>query len=414
MRGAPPRGRGTRGRSPSVAAVVVVGMSGLALQIGAADAVQASGGHWSIVSSPSVPSQDNSLAGMTCVTGSDCWSVGDSSRFSGFSAQTLTEHWSHGAWSIIASPNVTGGSTHSNFLNAVACVSASDCWAVGNTGAGIGMGQSSAALAEHWNGTGWLIVATPDVTQRNNSLASVACVSSSDCWAAGTDTGNPFLLPAPDQTLTEHWNGKTWSIVKSADTSAASNNSLNAIACTARSNCWAAGFFAPSTSRPNQTLTEHWNGRAWSVVPSADTSPTQVNFLRSLACVAISDCWAAGEFNSGSRELTLTEHWNGKAWSIVVSSNRSRAQSNFLNALACVSGSDCWVAGFSIAGMSTPDQTLTEHWDGSAWSIVASPDAGVNLNNELSGAACTATLNCWVVGQVQGRKNFKTLTERFS
>jgi hypothetical protein len=276
------------------------------------------------------------------------------------------------------------------------------------------MGQSSAALAEHWNGIGWSIVATPDVTQRNNSLASVACVSSSDCWAAGTDTGNPFLLPAPDQTLTEHWNGKTWSIVKSADTSAVSNNSLSAIACAAQSDCWAAGSFASGTSQPYQTLTEQWNGNAWSVVPSADTSPTETDFLRSVACVAISDCWVAGEFNSGSRERTLTEHWNGKAWSMVASPNRSRAQSNFLNALACVSGSDCWVAGFSIAGTSTPEQTMTEHWDGRAWSIVTSPDAGANLNNDLFGAACTASLNCWVVGQVQGRKNLKTLTERFS
>src|SRR5438132_14227897 len=57
-------------------------------------------------------------------------------------------------------------------------------------------------------------------------------------------------------------------------------------------------------------------------------------------------------------------------WSIVPSPSVSGAPYNFLNAVACVSPSDCWAVGDYAAAKF---QTLIEHWDGTSWSIVTSP-----------------------------------------
>ncbi len=58
-----------------------------------------------------------------------------------------------GAWNMVPSPNPTGGGQ--NVLNAVAGVSPSGAWAVGQ-------GQIL-SLAEHWDGTAWSIVPSPNL-----------------------------------------------------------------------------------------------------------------------------------------------------------------------------------------------------------------------------------------------------------
>ena len=59
----------------------------------------------------------------------------------------------------------------------------------------------------------------------------------------------------------------------------------------------------------------------------AQHSATQNNVLNSVMCTSISDCWAAGYYYNGSSvPQTLTEHWNGTVWAIVTSPNTSATQ----------------------------------------------------------------------------------------
>src|SRR2546425_108891 len=73
----------------------------------------------------------------------------------------------------------------------------------------------------------------------------------------------------------------------------------------------AVGNPEPATGA-TQALTEHWDGTAWSVVPS----PTPLeSILNGVAAASTSDVWAAGSFlNSASVEQALFEHWNGRKW----------------------------------------------------------------------------------------------------
>src|SRR5437870_7375834 len=82
-------------------------------------------------------------------------------------------------------------------------------------------------------------------------------------------------------------------------------------------------------------------------------------------------------------------------WSIVTSPNTSTTQNNLLG-VTCVSASDCWTAGSYVAGSGAP-RTLIEHWDGTAWAIVTSPNASLP-NNVLSGVTCVSASDCWAVG----------------
>src|SRR5262249_15991512 len=95
-----------------------------------------------------------------------------------------------GSWTVVPTPNPAGGGQ--NILNAIAMVSPSDGWAVGE-------GQYE-SLAEHWNGSVWSIVPSPNL-QTLTDMKGVAAVSSTDVWAVGDNGG---------VGMTMHWNGSAW------------------------------------------------------------------------------------------------------------------------------------------------------------------------------------------------------------
>jgi hypothetical protein len=326
----------------------------------ATPAAGASGFTWRIVPAPG----NNSLAGVACVTASDCWAVGGA-------GETAAQHWNGNTWSIVATPD-TG--SPSNFLRAVTCVASTDCWAVG-VAASVNGTSPEQTLAEHWDGSAWSIVTTPNTSSPSNDLAGVACVTSSDCWAAGLS-----VMGLTGQTLAEHWNGSAWSIVTTPDASSLSSDFL-AVACVTASDCWAAG-----------SLAEHWNGSAWSIV----ATPGFNTAISGLTCISASDCWAVGDQGGPA---TLAEHWNGSAWSIVATGNPTLSEQDYFTGIACNGASDCWAVGYSVFSNPSPpsiQRTLAEHWNGTAWSITTTPNTPET--DSLAGVACISASDCWAVG----------------
>jgi hypothetical protein len=98
-------------------------------------------------------------------------------------------------------------------------------------------------------------------------------------------------------------------------------------------------------------------------------------------------------------EQTLIEHWDGTSWMVVTSPNTDNATDNRLNALACVSDSECWAVGHFIESNDpTTNQTLVELWDGSSWNIVSSANTSVSEPNSLNAISCTSSFECEAVG----------------
>jgi len=346
---------------------------------------------WSIVSSPNTgATQHNALRGVTCVSASECWAVGY--YLSDNAAQTLIERWDGTSWSIVSSPNTSA--TQSNFLLGVTCMSASECWAVGYY---YNDNVISQTLIERWDGTSWAIVSSPNTSTTDyNSLSGVTCVSASECWAVGYYfTGDNFV----DQTLIERWDGTSWSIVSSPNTSTTEANVLLGLTCVSASECWGVGYYYGLDDLISQTLIERWDGTSWTIVNSPNTN-TRSNVLLGVTCGSASDCWAVGDYAfTGSVLQTLIERWDGTSWEIVSSPNTSTTQSNLLYSVTCGPASDCWAVGYYIVdAVSNLNQTLIERWDGTSWEIVSSPNTSTTQSNLLYGVTCGSTPDCWAVG----------------
>src|SRR3954452_22478580 len=110
-------------------------------------------------------------------------------------------------------------------------------------------------------------------------------------------------------------------------------------------------------------------GPAWSAV-TAPNPGSAADVLTAVAAVSANDVWAVGYYsNTAGIPQTLVERWNGTAWSVVPSPNPG-AGSNYLQSVAATGLNDAWAVGYYNTG--TAYQTLILHWDGSAWTQTAS------------------------------------------
>jgi len=321
----------------------------------ATNAPAACGSSWTISTSANQGPPLDGLFGVAPVSAIDAWAVGD--RFAPSSGQyrTLIERWNGTKWSIVTSPNVSGGGSH--FLNDAAAVSATDVWAVGSHGS-----QSSSTLIEHWNGTSWQIVPSPN-SGTDSYLESVTAAGANDVWAVGYSYQEGVA-----SSLIEHWNGTSWSVV-SSPSPGSQTNVLNDVAVSPTGDVWAVGYrTSAGTTRP---LVERFAGTSWSVVSSIAAGTS--SFFEGVSVAPNGHAWAVGYQESAGTDTTLVEHWNGSGWSIVPSADPSTSL-NVLLGTAAVADNDVWAVGYAHRGGA--DQTLTEHWNGSSWSVVPSPNAG--------------------------------------
>lgn len=287
-------------------------------------------------------------------------------------------------WSLVSSPNL--GTGH-NYLTGVTAVTANNVWAVGyyNNSSS----SASQTLVEHWNGGAWSVVSNPNVGTTYNELHGVTAVAANDVWTVGYyySSGSEGY-----RTLIEHWDGNTWSIVPSPNVGIYANI-LYGVTAVAANDVWAVGMFLNGESY--QTLIEHWDGSTWSLIPSLNGG-ANYNNLTAVVAIAANDVWAVGYYiTTGYR--TLIEHWDGNTWSIVPSPNMGVIY-NYLTSITAVSTNDIWAAGY-YSDESNISQALTEHWDGSTWSLVPTPKLGA-YDNAFSGIAAESANDVWAVGYI--------------
>ena len=290
------------------------------------------------------------------------------------------------SWDIVASPNVGEYSS----LEDVAAISSSDAWAVGSSGGG---STGSSNLIEHWDGASWSVAAAPAVP--NSWLADASVVSGSDVWTVGR-----VYKPRASafHTLTEHWNGSAWSVIKSPNRPDAGNE-LAGVAAISSSDVWAVG-----ETNETRALIEHWNGARWSIVKSPNRLGTS---LDAVSAVSSTNVWAVG---AAEGEGTLVEHWNGTKWSKVASPSQGVAA--HLLGVSAISASNVWAVGWYAPASGAQFKTLIEHWNGTSWSVVPSPNPSISVNI-LYDVSAVSSNDVWAVGYFSG-STYKTLVEHWN
>jgi hypothetical protein len=332
--------------------------------------------------------------------------TGAGSVFAGTVAGSATSGW------YVATTPGTGAD---DILLSSSCANAQQCLGVGISIANINTSSSFTPLVERWNGSSWSLGAQPPVPAGHGAgFFGVSCVTGSDCWAVGAvvgvdGNGNPA------GTLTENWNGSSWSIVPSPTPTdpGVVGAILQSVSCTSASDCVAVGFSTDDNGQNLNAVTEQWNGATWSLVPGADTGQEFAQ-LSGVQCVAADDCWAVGNagpaqqnpnflpiFPGAVGDQGLIEHWDGASWTLTPSSTEPSPTGGFLYGITCVDATDCWASGATTDGTTGMASGLVmQHWDGSTWTDVSASVPDSTTPGILNSVSCVSSMQCWAVGSL--------------
>jgi hypothetical protein len=253
-----------------------------------------------------------------------------------------------------------------------------------------GVGQSTI----HFDGTTWTAFSAPMIKGDNNSfLQGVVDISPTLAWAAGNVTNGPH----PGQVI-ERWNGTKWSLFAAPKFGKKDRASVFAMTASSPNDVWAIGSLVNLATGRVSPLFEHWDGKAW----TATTGESNNEFLFGASADAANDAWAVG-FNGSDSITTSAMHWDGTSWKRVATPNVGEG-TNKLNAVLALAPNDAWAVGFSTP-VAPPKQagtlTLIEHFDGTSWAVVPSPNVGPNSesqSNRLLGWTAKSDNDIWAFG----------------
>jgi hypothetical protein len=313
----------------------------------------------------------------------EAWAVGTFTNSRAVN-KPLAEHWNGSTWTMETVPLPTGQTSAT--LSGVDDLSPTNAWAVGTINS-----SQSFTLIEHWNGTSWSVVPSPNpvtgVPGDGDSLSAIAGTGPNDLWAAGSDVvenaGGGEI-----QLLFEHFDGTTWTAVKSpADDGGGTASSITAVS---PDDFWAVGSFSGGGSND---LAAHWNGTKWSIVSVPNITTSGLNHLTGVSADGPDDVWASGyaqDVKNANFNVPGLIHWNGTSWTAAKVPNLGGEGSLFFSDQV-LSATDAWAVGQtqSLNGKIT---TLTEQFNGTKWTIVTSPDPSVKRPGTIGEVAGQNTL----------------------
>lgn len=319
-----------------------------------------------------------SLSGVSCPARRACFAVGTVTRPKRRN-MPLVERWNGSTWSVQRGASRGVRPSFANFLYGVSCVSAKACTAVGARFAG--------SLVERWNGSTWrLLKSTSQVF-----LAAVTCKSPTACTAVGSGSNG---------AVAETLNGIKESVRPLADPGGEPDSAhFSSLACNSAKACLAVGFFYPGSSGETAPLIERLSHGRWSIL-AVRVDPAISAGLGGVSCPARRSCTAVGALSTYSTTYTWALRGNGSSFSTQPTPNETIPASAQLNGVSCVSSTACTAVG-QYTDAAGNHQTLAETWNGTGWSIQATPNPPTGGDSQFNSVSCPTATTCIAVGSTE-------------
>jgi hypothetical protein len=170
-----------------------------------------------------------------------------------------------------------------------------------------------------------------------------------------------------------------------------SDTRLTSVFALTREDIWAVGTAGQHSTA---TLSLHFDGTHWDVIDMPAVPGYLFYDLYSVAATSADDVWAVGSMGDGTHRRTLTLHFDGTAWTVVSSPNPD-PDSNELYGVTALSPGAVWAAGHTTAPGASA-QAFILSYDGTAWSSDPLPQAGTA--SLLYAIAARTPADIWAVG----------------
>jgi hypothetical protein len=347
-----------------------------------------SSGGWTVQQVQRLGTNDNSLGPIVGSSPTDVWAFGDFLPDAKHSNQDVTltfaEHYNGKKWTVVRTPNT--GPNFNSFYGGAAIDGWA--WAVGER---LNASYQDRALIEVWNGRKWSIANVPQPGSVRDMMFGASALSPSNVWVVGDQEGGDNVF----ETLAEHWNGRTWSVVPTPDPGSTGNH-LYAVDAVSPDNVWAVGQQLGQQA-PDQGLIEHWNGRQWQVVPLPPSG--SANVLFDGLTIADGQVWVVGEADSPvGGGLPLIEHLvHGHWFTEQLPALPDGANWGNLYGVTVAQGA-VWAVGTFVDPATDNNDVLVLSGAGGKWAIDNAPNAGGKGFSDIPGGITAIDGQLWLAG----------------
>lgn len=185
-----------------------------------------------------------------------------------------------------------------------------------------------------------------------------------------------------------------WSIQPTPVPAGAVLTNLLSVSCPSSRVCTAVGIYA--TSSAVAAVAERWNGSRWTIEHTPNPVGATSSALSSVSCTSRAACIAVGsDYGNPAVQYPLVERWNGSSWSIEATPNSGSTYDGNLQSVSCPSRNDCLAVG-TYTNSVGETAALAEQWNGSSWTV-QSPQLSPDLVF-LDGVSCPSSTDCMAVG----------------
>jgi hypothetical protein len=203
-------------------------------------------------------------------------------------------------------------------------------------------------------------------------LNDITALSPSEAWAVGQTQNDPMI---------QHWDGTAWSVVPSPRSASLIGAGLLGVAALSPAAAIAVGGAYDRLAGQEVPLVQHWDGTSWTAQDLGPRLRTGY-VLTSVATLSDEAAWAVGH---GVPSGPVALHWNGKDWTRMPTPMPPRGR---LLAVAGTAHHDVWAVGATDRG------SLIMHFDGHGWRQVRCPSG----RGSLTGVVALSDGSAWAAG----------------
>lgn len=247
-------------------------------------------------------------------------------------------------------------------------------------------GNGVSTLVERWNGQRWAQVAVPSEPGHDVGFGDIAGSSPHDIWAVGSYSGEPGQV-----SFADHWDGLSWTRVPFPNHQQFIGSIVQGLSVVSPDDAWASGLTAST-----HPWVLHWDGTAWRQVPCRNIGTTRSSAqVWGVAAFSATDAWIVGTIGSGTISRSLAVHWDGTAWTRVATPSLPNVD-NVPWSISASSPDDIWAGGYWIDGHTGAGGPFLMHWDGTAWTLAALPKTG--KYSQFYTVSAASPDDAWAVG----------------
>jgi hypothetical protein len=283
-------------------------------------------------------------------------------------------------WTRVPSPN--RGTVASALQDVVKVPGTSTAWAVGyyyNSSVG-----AYRTMTQRFNGTSWSIVSSLNASATGYSqLNRVDATSASNVWAIGSDTQAGPLV--------HRYNGTQW--VAMTRPAGIAPRGLDVVSS---AEVWVAGYSGSAAT------VSQWRNGTWTTRYTQPSTGRHLTVFEAIAVDPAGQVWAVGwdrDYDAPGRPVSsLVVHFDGTSWTREVTPNPLNR--NTLTDVVAVGNGDVFAVGVAqdTSGGGITPRSLMLRKQGTSWSSLTVPQGEAGSQDQLQAVAAVSSTSVWAVG----------------